>query len=360
MVAPIRKKSPLESKLFPLDIAALIPAGATLTSVQMTASRMAPFPLQTASLNADAAIGSTTVLVSASVNPGVGALLIFEPGLGAEEKIKATAISGAVSPWTATLDHPTFVFHQSGSGISYEPGMNARLFVDDTPTPAGTVITPLIQKGAHGHTYRVSYLVVTNILTRHEDEFTLEINDKSSTNTEIKQPYEIVDIAADFEKLMEEAHHSTATINSAVAYISSSLPVAVPSQLTVLAPAGATTITMNSHPGIGAMLILTPAGTGNFPPERVFVTNVTGAGPYTVTVTPDLEFQHSNGADVQVYLGFNTTFLTQTAATSILGKSVIHRAQRGQAGKVLKSVWIATTSQAELLSTTGLISLEEV
>jgi hypothetical protein len=359
MEAPVRRKSMLETKNYPLDIGALIPALAILTSVQMTASRKAPFPLQGATLNTTAAVGSTTVSVNATVNPGVGALLIFEPSLGPEEKIKAIAIAGASSPFTVTLDHPTFVAHASGSGISYEPGMNARLFLDDTPTFAGTVITPAIQKGAHGQKYRISYLVVTNIGTRHEDEFILEVDDKASTNTEIKQPYEIVDIAADFEKLMEEPHHVAATINSAVDYISSALPVATPSQLTALASPGTPTISLNTHPGIGAKLILTPAGTGSNPPEHVYVTNVTGAGPFTVTITPDLEFQHSNGADVTVFLGFNTTFLTQTASTSILGKSVIHRAQRGQAGKQLKSVWIATTSQAELLSTTGLISLEE-
>jgi hypothetical protein len=366
MVAPIRFKSMLEVKAFPLDIAALLPASTTITSVQMTASRMLPFPLQTASLAATAAVGSTTIQVSAAVNPGVGALLILEPSLGAEEKVKVTAISGASSPWTATLDHSTFVPHTIGAGISYEPGMNARLFVDDTPPFVGTVIYPVLQKAAYNQKYRISYLVVTNIGTRHEDEFTLEVVDKASTKTEIKQPYEIVDMANDFEKLMEEPHHSAATIPGAVAYISSALPLSPNPQLAAQANPGTSTITLNAHPGIGAMLILTPAGTGNNPPELVYVTNVTGSGPtYTVTVTPDLEFQHSNGADVEVHLGYNTTFLTQTSATSIVGKAVIHRAQRGQAGKVLKSVWVATTSVlpaiglAEQLSTTGLISVEE-
>jgi hypothetical protein len=366
MVAPIRTMSFLETKMFPLDMGALIPVGALITSVQMTASRTDPFPLQTASLFATAAIGSTTMQVSAAVNPGVGALLILEPGLGAEEKFKVIAIAGASSPWTLTLDHASFVQHTSGAGISYEPGMNTRLLVDDTPPFSGTVVNAVLRKGAHAQKYRVSYLAACNNGTAHEDEFLLEVLDKASTNSEDKQPYEIVDIAADFEKLLEEPHHSAATLSTAVAYVSSALPLTPNAQLAAAATPGNTTITLNAHPGIGAMLILTPAGTGNNPPERVYTTNVTGAGPtYTVTILPDLEFTHSNGADVQVYQGFNTTFLTQTASTSIVGKAVFHRAQRGQAGKSLKVVWLATTSvipaisQAEVLSTTGLITLEE-
>jgi hypothetical protein len=365
MVAPIRNMSMLETKMFPLDMAALIPSGALITSVQMTASRMDPFPLQSASLTPLTSAGSSTLQVSTTTSPGVGALLILDPGSGPEEKVKVVAISGTSPNWTITTDHPTFVSHNAGAGISYEVGMNARLFVDDTPPFVGTVVNPVLRKGAHGQKYRISYLADCNNGTRHEDEFTLEVLDKASTNSEVKQPYEIVDIAADYEKLMEEPHHSAASLSSAVAYVSSTTPLTPNPQLTAPAPAGSTTITLNAHPGIGAMMILTPAGTGNFPSERVYATNVTGAGPYTVTVLPDLEFTHSTGADVQVYPGFNTTFLTQTAHTSILGKSVIHRAQRGQAGKVIKVVWLATTSvipaisMAEVLSTTGLISLEE-
>jgi hypothetical protein len=347
-------------------MSALIPSGAIITAVQMTASRMDPFPLQTASLAATAAVGALTLAVTATVNPGVGALLILEPGGGAEEKVKATAIAGTAPNWTITIDHPTFVAHNSGAGISYEPGMNTRLLVDESPPFVGTVVNPVLRKGAHGQKYRISYMAECNNGTRHEDEFTLEVTDKASTNSEVKQPYEIVDIAADFEKLMEEPHHSAANVSSAVAYVSAATPQIPNAQLAAQATPGSTTITLNAHPGIGAMLILTPAGTGNNPPERVYVTNVSGAGPtYTITVLPDLEFPHSNGADVQVYLGFNTTFLTQTPATSILGKAVIHRAQRGQAGKTLKLIWLATTSvipaisQAEVLSTTGLVTLEE-
>jgi hypothetical protein len=104
--------------------------------------------------------------------------------------------------------------------------------------------------------------------------------------------------------------------------------------------------------------VLTPAGTGNNPPERVYVTNVTGGGPYTVTITPDLEFQHSNGADVTIYQGYSGAFVTSPNST-FQGLFAINRARGGQAGKVLKLVWVATTSQGEVQQVSGLVSIEE-
>jgi hypothetical protein len=77
-----------------------------------------------------------------------------------------------------------------------------------------------------------------------------------------------------------------------------------------------------------------------------------------VTVTPDLEFQHVNGADVTIYQGYTGAFVTSPTST-FQGLFAINRARGGQAGKTLKLVWLATTSQGEVLQVSALCSIEE-
>lgn len=357
MATAVRQKSMLETKAYPLDMAALMPDGALFTAVQMTASRTPPFPLQPTTLFTSVAIGETTLALN--VDPGPGARLVLEPGTGAEEKLKVISTTPNAGHWDCVVRPGAWVVHASNAPVSYEPGVNARLFVDDTPTWAGSVVTPMIHRGAYLQKYRISYLGDLNNGESIEDEFILEVVDPIPSVTNIKQPSEIRDLAADFTKLLEEPHQAGATLSSAVLYVPSAVDTAT-SNLAAVANPGAATISLNAHPGIGAMLTLTPAGliTSNTPPERVYVSNVTGSGPYTVSIVPTLEFSHVNGADVTVYQGFSGAFVTSVNST-FQGLFAINRARGGQAGKLLKLVWVATTSQGEVLQVSGLVSIEE-
>jgi hypothetical protein len=358
MAAPIRAKSMLETRAYPLQMDELIAAGDSLSTVQMTASRTAPFPLQPTTLGAAVSAGATTLVLNA--NPGVGALLLIEPSTGAQERLKVVGISGTGPTWTATVRPVLWANHANAAPVSYEPGMNARLFVDDTPTPVGTVVTPMIRKGAHGQHYVISYLGTCTSGQEVEDEFVLEVLDKVAIGPNIKQPTEMRDVAADFTKLLEEAHQGGATLSSVTASVANQVSTAVGS-LTALASPGATTISLNVHPGLGAMLVLTPAGlpTSNTPPERVYVTTVTGSGPFTCTILPDLEFSHAGGVDVTIYPGYNPAFFTATTST-IQGLTAINRARGGQDGTTLQLTWLATTSQAEVLQINALCQIGDI
>jgi hypothetical protein len=361
VAAPTRTKSALETKAYPINLAALLSVGATLDTVQMTASRAAPmlgaFPLQQTTLAGAVSIGDGTIQLHA--NPGVGALLIIRPGQGDEERVKVTAISGTEDPFTATITPVAWAGHSNSDPVSYEPGVNARLFADDTPTPSGTSVTPMIRLGSQGQTYRISALATANDNQVVEDEFTLVVSDIATVGTNIKQPSETRDLAMDFANKLAEAHQAGATISSATLYVSSLTNTAT-AQLGADAAAGASTITMNAHPGVGAMLIVTPAGTGVNPAERVYVSSVSGSGPtWDATILPSLEFAHTNGADITVYQGYSGAFVTSPTSTISL-LEVINRARRGQAGQSLRLMWLATTSQGEVLQSVGTVELQEV
>lgn len=351
-------KSMLETRNYPLAMAALIAQGATLESVQYFASRTTPYPLQSTTLAAPIVVGDTTIHLTA--DPKAGALLIIEPGAGAEERLKVISTTPHTGHFDATVIPMTWAAHSNGAAVSYEPGVSARCLVDDTPTPSGTNVSVAFRYGAHGQTYRVSAHGVANDTQEVEDEFLVAVADLTPTVTNIKQPTEMRDLAGDFTLRLAEAHQNpgTTTISSAVAYVNDHL-TSTTTTLAAQATAEDTTISLVAHPGIGAMLILTPAGSGANPPERVYVSNVSGGGPYTVTITPPVEFTHTNGADVTVFGGVSVNFLV-SASSTISGLEAINRAKGGQHGKQFKVTWVATTSQGEVLTTNGLVSTTEL
>jgi hypothetical protein len=351
MAAPGRTKTPMESRLVPFNMDALIASGASLTSVQAFASRT--LPLRGTTLFADVAVGATTIELNA--DPKAGALLIIEPGSGSEETLKVVSVSGASVPFLATVTPPAWSTHSATGSVNYEDGVSARLLVDDTPTPSATSVTVQLQKGAHGQIYRISVVGTCNNGEVVEDEMQLTVTDVAPTETNIKQATETRDVAGNLALLLSEPHQSSATLSSATAFVSAS-GLTTTTQLSAQANAEDSNVLLVAHPGIGAKLILNPAGPN---PEHVYVSNVTGTGPYTATVNPTLEFTHSSGVDVTVFQGVGVNFLTSTTST-IQALAVINRARHGAVGKTFKILWLATTSQGELLQLSGLVSVQEV
>ena len=116
-------------------------------------------------------------------------------------------------------------------------------------------------------------------------------------DTKIKQPSEQVFVAANFEKLLNESHQAGATLSPGTTF--ALLTTTTTTTLDSLAAAEAGTISLVADPGVGAMLVIEPSGF----PEQVYVSAVTGSGPFTATITPTLEEQHGATTPVTVYAG---------------------------------------------------------
>ena len=363
MAVVTRVKTPLERRIYPIALAAKVAPGAVVTSVEAFISRASPplgvFPLQATTLAAAAALNTGTITLTGPTDPRAGALLILEPGTANEETLKVVSTTPNGGNFDCVVRPVTFVAHSNGVSVSYEPGENARMLIDDTPTPSGTNVSIEIDRGCYGQTYRPSVIATCNDLQTVEEQFTLTVTEPPiEEDPGPKQPSEEVFIAAELDDLMSEPHQAGATLSSAVAFLSDTVSVSPTPTLAAQAARGATTISLSSNPGIGGRLVLTPAGSGANPPERVYVENVTGSGPFTVTITPSLEFTHNNGVQVTTFLGVNPNFLTSTNST-IAGKTVKNLSRRGRSGTQLQAAWVAVTSQLERLFHAALVNVQE-
>jgi hypothetical protein len=362
VAATVHVKFPMERRIYPFALANKIAVGAVITSVQAFISRASPplgiYPLQATTLAAPAALNASTITVAA-VDPRAGALLIVEPGTVNEETLKVVSTSANGANFDCVVRPVTFVAHNTGVSVSFEPGENARMLINATPTPAGSNVSIEVQNGCYGQKYRGSVVVICNDLQIVEDQMTLDCTE--STIEEApgeKQPTEEVFVAAEMDDLMAEPHQVGATLNGATAYASLTVAVAPVPTLAAQATRGTNTISLSVNPGIGARLVLTPAGSGASPPERVYVDNVTGSGPFSVTINPSLEFTHNNGVQVTTFLGLIPNLLSSASAT-ITGKTVKNLARRGRAGTQVQLTWLATTSQLERLQHNALLSIQE-
>ena len=353
---PIRVKTQCEQRSYPWDFDELIATGAIITSVEVFISRMPSLSAPLIGTQLDNAVSAASSTVDLVSNPGAGALLILEPGTANEERLKVISVAGVTAPFVCTVRPLTWFAHTDTSPVSYEPGMNARMVIDDTPTPSGVMVTPQIQRGTDQQNYRVTGLATANNGETREDEFELQIRDPvpGASDTNIKQPSEQVFVAANFEKLLNEPHQAGATLNPGTTF--ASVTTTTTTQLTVPASAGAPTLSLLANPGVGAMLVIDPSGFT----ERVYVSAVGGTGPFIATITPTLEEPHSSGVNnVTVYGGVSGTLLTSPTSV-IQDQFAVNTARRGAANKTFKLVWLVSTSQSEVLQHSGLLSTAEI
>jgi hypothetical protein len=352
---PIRIQTPSEVRSYPWDFDELIATGAIISSVEAFASRMPSVsaPLLGTQLDNPVTAGASTIDLQA--NPLAGALVILEPGSAVEERLKVVSVTGVSAPFVCTVRPVAWFAHADNSAVSYERGCSARMLVSATPTPSGVLFTPQIRRGTDGQKYRITGLATANNGETREDEFELDIIDPvpGAGDTHIKQPSEQVFISANFEKLLNEPHQAGATLSPGTTFASQTTTTTT--TLSSLAAAEASTIVLVANPGVGAMLIVEPSGFA----ERVYVSAVTGSGPFTATITPTLEEQHGAGANVTVYTGVTGTLLTSGTST-IQGLLAVNTARRGAANKTFKVVWLVTTSQGETLQHSGILSTAEV
>jgi hypothetical protein len=365
MAAIVKTKLPMERRIYPFALANKMGAGAVITAVQAFISRAAPplgvFPLQATTLATASALNTNTVRVvgGAFGDPRAGALLILEPGTANEETLKVVSTTPTGGDFDCVVRPVTFIGHNTGVSVSFEPGESARMLVNATPTGSGTNVSVEVQHGCDSQKYRLSVVATCNDGQIVEDEATLEVQEPVITESPgVKQPTEEVFVASEMDDLMEEPHQAGATISSATAFASLVVAVAPVPTLAAQATRGTTTISLSINPGIGGKLVLTPAGSGAAPPERVYVENVTGSGPFSVTVNPPLEFTHNNGVQVTTFLGLIPNLLS-SASSTIAGKTVKNLSRRGRAGTQVQLTWLATTSQLERLQHNALLNIQE-
>jgi hypothetical protein len=109
--------------------------------------------------------------------------------------------------------------------------------------------------------------------------------------------------------------------------------------------AGATTLLLQAHPGVGARLLIQP---GQSTQEIVRVLTVTGGGPYTATITPALAYGHASGSPMQYELGVAES-LVQSITANIAGEEARLILRNGVHGHTYRVTVLATLSTGDVL-----------
>jgi hypothetical protein len=152
------EKQPSEILDLPFDFTKKIPETTTMTSAIAWVSRiLVPLP-STQVAGTGGTINTSTIQLA--IHPGVGATLIIDPAGLKRERVKVTSVSGAVAPFTATVDPPLWYGHSSGEAVDYEPGSSTRLLTSTTASvvPATGEATVRSRLGAANQEYRVNLL----------------------------------------------------------------------------------------------------------------------------------------------------------------------------------------------------------
>jgi hypothetical protein len=325
----IDEKAPSELRPITFHLAPQIPAGASIVgTVQAFASRIvAGF---STTLAVDAAAGATTVTLGVDVK--AGAVVTINPGSPtAEEKVKVVSTSGVV----ATLSHPLGVLHTSGTTVTYEPGWNARLLVDDTPPNVGSDVTVWTHNGADGQSYRVQVVAPLTTGLTAEEQRILVVTEHAPIRTIPLQPDIVADLEFGFDEAVALAGRDLA---SAIAW--ASREISISNTLAASVNPGDPTISVTINPVAGALLTLNPTGAKQ---EKLKVTSVSGTGPFVCTVNPTPDFDHASSEPFTFEPGVTPSFLA-LAPPAIVGatKAVVRKQQGGMSAQTYRITTLGT------------------
>lgn len=344
---PTRTKTPIEQRIAPIDLAQKMSEGASLVSARAFASREVTLSTTVA---ANSAANDTTISLNA--DPGIGAQLTINGGGATGEIFKVENVTGS-SPWVCTIVPAAMYAHNTSESAVYEPGVSARLLTDTTPPVDASQVLPMVRRGAAKATtarlYRISVLGLCDNGEEVEGEFDLEVLDIVPTEIRVKQPSETRDHPFDFAQNL-----GSATLVSVVGYASHVATLST--TLNLAASAEAATLELVAHPGIGARLVVNPSGPNE---EVLYVSAVSGVGPYVATIHPTTEFAHSGGETVSYDMGESTRILVSTTPTPS-GSEAVFRSRRGDSGERYRLSAVAPLSSGEILQHTGFLDVTEV
>lgn len=154
-----------------------------------------------------------------------------------------------------------------------------------------------------------------------------------------KQPSEKWPVAIDFAGRLPDG----VTLQSGT-LIAANLSASLATTLAAGSAVGATTLSLAADPKVGAILSI---DNWTAQKEVAQVKAVSGAGPYTVTLTAPLEQAHAIGADVKYYAG-TTTVLDGTSVT-IAGDRATGKLKGGQHGVAYLVTFLLVLSDASEL-----------
>jgi hypothetical protein len=118
----------------------------------------------------------------------------------------------------------------------------------------------------------------------------------------------------------------------------------LPTTLSNSPAADSPTIQLPVHPGVGAYMLLNPIGANE---ERVIVTAVSGSGPYTATVAPELVYAHAANEPITYEPGASALVLTSTIATVVEG-TLQGEVQRGVSAREYRLFLLGTLSDGQV------------
>ena len=335
-----RQKSPRELRKITLNFQNKISAGATVSSYLVFASRRPTLTETLAITTLTAQLNPEDATATLDDDPVIGSLIMVDPDdIDLEETFKVTSSTPSGGNFICGIMPTAERMHASTATVHYEPGESARMLVDDTPTPTGTngvLAVVHLKEGADGYTYRVNAQAICNNGEVREDETEIDVVEFTPTSTIHKQPADTVDVAIDFADWTTK--YST-TVLSAVSFVSRARTMSTTVNGTN--NAGATTLNLNAHPGVGALLTV---NVGQATQEKLIVSGVSGSGPYVCTVSP-LQFQHTNAQAVDYFPGMNTRVLVSTTPST---SSVTIRLQKAAAGQSYRMVPLATLADGQV------------
>lgn len=126
--------------------------------------------------------------------------------------------------------------------------------------------------------------------------------------------------------------------------LAANLKTQLSTTLTAGASAGATTLSLAADPKVGAIITL---DLGAVTQEEVQVKQISGAGPYSVTLTAPTEQAHANGAGAQYLPGTSTVLQSSTAG--IAGTQAVAQLKGGQHKTDYRITFLITLDSGDTL-----------
>jgi hypothetical protein len=161
--------------------------------------------------------------------------------------------------------------------------------------------------------------------------------------TVFKNPQEVVDVSFSMATNLPTG----TALDSGEVYASRPATALMPDLSTALsspAAAGDSSLQLPVDPLVGAFVWVNP---GVATEERVLVTGVSGAGPFSVTVRPPLAHSHSLNEPVSYEPGVSAQVLHDTAA-QVAGNVLQFRTKRGVSGRSYRLTIIGHVDSGEV------------
>ena len=170
-------KNPQEVVDVSYSFATHLPAGASISSGVVYASRVGTLALpdEASTLAANAAGDATTV--DLSLNPGIGAFFRINPGQPTGEQMLVTNVSGS-GPFTATINPALTLAHLATEPCTFEPGVGVQVLEGPVQVVDGDKFWFRTKRGVSNRLYHLWLLATLNTGLVLRGELTLQLTEE--------------------------------------------------------------------------------------------------------------------------------------------------------------------------------------